>query len=37
VTMLGVSAEGEGLTKVNFMFVRAPENSSCLLRKISFA
>jgi hypothetical protein len=33
VTMPGVSAEGEGLTKENFMFVRAPENSSSLHRK----
>jgi hypothetical protein len=35
--MPGVSAEGEGLTKENFMLARAPENSSNLHRKISFA
>jgi hypothetical protein len=30
LTLPGVSAEGEGLTKENFMLARAPENSNNL-------
>jgi hypothetical protein len=37
VTMPGVSAEGEGLTKENFMSAEAPDKSTKLHRKISFA
>jgi hypothetical protein len=36
VTMLGVSAEGAGLTKENFMLAQTPQTLLCL-GKISFA
>jgi len=35
VTMLGVSAEGAGLTKENFNFPLSPQSHACS-RKISF-